>query len=196
MASESSFTDLICRVRHGEADAAAELIRRYEPAIRRSLRLRLDPRLRRTCDSTDLCQAVLCSFFVRAATGQYQLDSPEQLLKLLVTMARHKLGKARRDQLRAKRDARRIVSTSADEHAIPTQASTPSEQVAAKDLLAEVERRLTAEERRLVELRGQGCDWAAIAAELGGSAEALRKKLTRAVSRVAGELGLDETDDE
>src|ERR1051326_5709961 len=104
MPAESSFTDLIRCVREGDADAAAELVRQYEPAIRRSLRLRLDPRLRRTCDSMDLCPAVLCSFFVRAASGQYELDSPEQLLKLLATMARHKLSKARRDQQRAKRD--------------------------------------------------------------------------------------------
>jgi RNA polymerase sigma-70 factor (ECF subfamily) len=196
MSSNSSFTDLIWRVRQGEADAAAELVRQYEPAIRRSLRLRLDPRLRRTCDSMDLCQAVLCSFFVRAATGQYQLDTPEQLLKLLVTMARHKLSKARRDQGRARRDPRRVVSGSPEEHAIPTAASSPSEQVAAREILAEVQRRLSDEERRLVELRSQGQDWAAVAAELGGSPEALRKKLTRAVARIAEQLGLDEVEDE
>ena len=36
----------------------------------------------------------------------------------------------------------------------------------------------------------------AVAAELGGSPEALRKKLTRAVARVAEQLGLDEVEDE
>ena len=56
--------------------------------------------------------------------------------------------------------------------------------------------RLSDEERRLMELRHQGQDWAAVAAELGGSPEALRKKLTRAVDRVAGELGLDEEADD
>jgi RNA polymerase sigma factor (sigma-70 family) len=196
MSEDSSFSDLIRRVRQGEAEAAAELVRQYEPAIRRSLRLRLDPRLRRTCDSMDLCQAVLCSFFVRAAVGQYQLESPEQLLKLLVTMARHKLSKARRDQGRARRDNRRVVSSSAEEHEIAGAASTPSEQVSAKELLAEVQRRLSDEERRLMELRTQGQDWVAVAAELGGSPEALRKKLTRAVARIADELGMDEVDDE
>ena len=37
-----------------------------------------------------------------------------------------------------------------------------------------------------------GLDWAAIAAAQGGSAEALRKKLARALDRVAAELGLRE----
>ncbi len=192
MSEDNSFADLIRRVRAGDAEAAAALVRQYEPAIRRSLRLRLDPRLRRVCDSLDLSQAVLGSFFVRAAAGQYDLDTPAQLLKLLATMARHKLSKARRHQLQARRDARRNTAGGEEVQQVPAEASTPSQQVAARELLAEVRLRLSDVERRLMELRHQGHDWAAIAAELGGSPEALRKKLTRAVDRVAGELGLDE----
>jgi RNA polymerase sigma-70 factor (ECF subfamily) len=195
MSTPSSFTDLIRRVRAGEAEAAAELVRQYEPAIRRSLRLRLDPRLRRSCDSMDLCQAVLGSFFVRTAAGQYDLETPEQLLKLLATMARHKLYKARRDQLRARRDARREMAVNAEAQQVPAAASTPSQQVAARELLDEVRRRLSDEERQLMELRSQGHDWAGIAAELGGSPEALRKKLTRALARITRELGLDEEEE-
>ena len=41
--------------------------------------------------------------------------------------------------------------------------------------------------------RRQGLDWGAIAAEVGGTPEALRKKLARAVDRVARELHLDHT---
>jgi RNA polymerase sigma factor (sigma-70 family) len=195
MSTDSSFTDLIVRVRRGDADAAAELVRQYEPAIRRSLRLRLDARLRRISDTMDLTQAVLCSFFVRVASGQYELDTPEQLLKLLATMARNKVGKARRDQFRARRDVRRVAASSAEEQNVAAAASSPSEQVAAKEILAEVQRRLSDQERKLMELRHEGRDWAAIAAELGGSPEALRKQLTRAVARVADELGLDKADE-
>ncbi|MBI1831523.1 MAG: sigma-70 family RNA polymerase sigma factor [Planctomycetes bacterium] len=196
MAEESSFADLIRRVRAGDSDAATQLVRDYEPAIRRSLRLRLDPRLRRTCDSMDICQAVMCSFFIRAASGQYELDTPEQLMKLLATMARNKLVKTRRDQFRARRDARRVEAGSTDDRDVAGKASTPSQQIEAKDLLSEVHRRLTDEERHLVEQRNQGREWADIAAEVGGSPEALRKKLARAVDRVADELGIDEADHE
>ncbi len=196
MDDESSFVDLIKRVRSGDDAAAAELVRLYEPAIRRSLRLRLDPRLRRTCDSMDICQAVMCSFFVRAASGQYELDTPEQLLKLLATMARHKLSKTRRDQQRAKRDNRRDIGGSAVERGLAGAEPTPSRTVEAKELLAEVHRRLSEEERQLVELRSAGHDWDYIAAELNGSPEALRKRLARGVARVEREMGLDEVEDE
>ena len=56
--------------------------------------------------------------------------------------------------------------------------------------------RLSKEERRLADLRAAGREWADIADDLGGTAEARRKQLTRAISRVSRELGLDEGDDE
>src|SRR5262249_7578391 len=72
--------------------AAAELVRRYEPAVRRVARVRLGAaHLQRLLDSMDVCQSVFASFFVRAALGQFDLDTPEQLLKLLVSMSRRKV---------------------------------------------------------------------------------------------------------
>mgnify|MGYP001138158190 FL=1 len=65
------FRALIGRVRNGDEGAAAELVRRYEPAVRRAARVRLvDTRLNRMLDSMDVCQSVMASFFVRAAMGQ------------------------------------------------------------------------------------------------------------------------------
>src|SRR5208283_5128504 len=93
MSEPEAFQVLIERVRAGDAEAAAELVRRYEPMVRRAARVRLvDPRLGRVLDSMDICQSVMASFFVRAALGQYDLNSPDQLLKLLATMARNKLA--------------------------------------------------------------------------------------------------------
>jgi RNA polymerase sigma-70 factor (ECF subfamily) len=194
MSADSSFADLIRRVRAGDDTAATELFHRYEPAIRRSARLRLNPRLRRVCDSLDLCNAVLGSFFVRVAAGQYEVDSPEQLLKLLATMVRNKLSKLARHEQAERRDQRRVAPGSAEEHDLPAGQASPSRVVAARELLAETQRRLSAEEQRLFELRQQGLDWAAIADAVGGSPEARRKQLARAVERVAGELGLEDAD--
>jgi RNA polymerase sigma-70 factor (ECF subfamily) len=193
MPEDNDFPELIRRVRAGDELAAAELVRRYEPAIRRAVRIRLgDTRLARAFDSMDVCQSVLASFFVRAALGQYELDAPEQLLKLLATMARHKLAD-QVDRERADcRDNRRVEEGSAETREVLSSASSPSGQVAARELLQEVQLRLSPEERQLVELRNQGLDWAAIAARLGGSPEALRKRLARATDRIARELGLDE----
>jgi hypothetical protein len=59
-------------------------------------------------------------------------------------------------------------------------------------LLREFRRRLTDEERLIADRRAAGLNWNQIAAERGGSPEALRKHLTRAIERVSQELGLDE----
>jgi RNA polymerase sigma-70 factor (ECF subfamily) len=194
MPDDTSFADLILRVRSGDEPAAAELVRRYEPAIRRSARLRLNPRLRRSFDSMDLCQAVLCSFFVRVAAGQYEVDAPEQLLKLLGTMVRNKLSKLARHEHADRRDQRRVAVSGDEVYDISKDQASPSRQVSAREMLEEVQRRLSDEERKLLQLRQEGLDWVAIAAAVGGGPEARRKQLARAVERVGGELGLDEAD--
>ena len=80
---------------------------------------------------------------------------------------------------------------------IPAQDPSPSRQVAGRELLSELPGvAWTTEEGRLAELRAQGLEWAVIAAEVGGTPQARRKQLARAASRVARELGLDESDDD
>jgi RNA polymerase sigma-70 factor (ECF subfamily) len=193
MPESPTYDDLIRRVSAWDQDAAADLIRRYEPAIRRVVRVRLaDARLGNLLDSMDICQSVLRSFFVRAAAGQYDLETPEQLLKLLASMARNKLTTQARREHAQRRDRRRVVREAPDEGWLVAPGGGPSGVVDARDLFQEVQRRLTPEERQILELRNQGHDWAAIAAQLGGGAEALRKKLARAIDRVAGQLGLDD----
>ena len=190
---EKSFFGFIERVRAGNEQAAAELVRLYEPEIRREVRLRLrDSRLRREFDSVDICQSVLASFFVRAALGQYELQEPQQLIKLLVTMTRNKLvGKIRKMHSQT-RDHRRVDIDGQDKLKAVAVGPTPSDLASGSELLQEFRNRMTREEWQLAERRTQGLSWAAIASELGGTPESLRKQLARAVDRVSGELGLDE----
>ena len=195
MPEASEFRNLIRRVRTGDESAAAELVRIYEPAIRRAARVRLvDPRLRRVFVSMDGCQSVLASFFVRTALGQYELDRPENLVGLLVSMTRKKLADHAREQGAARRDYRRTQAGSRDLREHAAAGTSPSQQVAGQELLREFRKRLSDDERRLTDLRAQNLDWAQIAADCGGSPEALRKKLARAVDRVGQELGLDQHD--
>lgn len=193
MTADESFADLLKRIRAGDAAAAEELVQRYEPVLRRMVHVRLvGDRLRRLFDSEDICQSVLASFFVRAALGQYELDQPEDLLKLLAIMARNKVvNKARRMDLNGQGGER--VSLADLSNSVLTAASAgPSRHAALKDLLHEVRRRLPQDENRLLDLRQQGVAWADIARQIGDNPEALRKRLNRAVDLVAQELGLDD----
>jgi RNA polymerase sigma-70 factor (ECF subfamily) len=195
VADPPPFAELVARIRAGDERAAAELVRQYEPFIRREVRMNLrDRRLGRVFDSMDVCQSVLASFFVHTAAGAYDLDDPNQLLGLLVTMARNKLASAARAQYRQRRDGRR---TAADGEAVERAAGpspTPSREVAGRELLQQFRARLTAEERAIAELRADGVAWADVAARLGGTAQARRMQFVRAVERVEEELGLGAAD--
>ncbi len=192
---EPSFAELMVRVREGDQQAAAELVRSYEPAIRRAVHFRLtNAHARNILDSMDIFQSVMASFFLRAASGEYQLDQPEDLQKFLAAMARNKLKHQLRKQYAQRRDGRRI-DAAADPQAVAGAEPSPSRHFAARELLNAVHERLTPEERQLVEWRQQGLEWDAIALQAGGKPEALRKKLSRALDRVAVELGVDEDND-
>ena len=194
MSSSETFRSLLKRVRAGDEQAATELVRSYEPAIRRAARVRMaDARLGRVLDSMDICQSVMASFFVRAASGMYDLETPEQLLRLLATMARNKLANQANKLRAARRDQRRVEGGSADMD-VAGRDPHPSVEVAARELLDEVHRRLTPDELQILEHRERGSDWAEIAVALGGTPEALRKRHTRAINRVARQLGLDDMD--
>jgi DNA-directed RNA polymerase specialized sigma24 family protein len=193
MAEDDPFADLIRRVRTGDAEAAAELVRQFEPEIRRRVRnwLRLHgPELRSVFESMDVCQSVLADFFTAGSTGQYDLDRPERVLALLTTMARNKLKVLSRDQHRQRRDVRRTQPLDSDAGGQLVEPSA-SRVVATRELLNELRNRLTDEERCLADLRAGGSSWNEIATMLGGTPDSRRKQYARAFDRVARELGLD-----
>ncbi len=195
MSDDASFAEFVQRVRAGDEQAAAELVRRYESAIRLEVRLRLrDPRLRRAFDSLDVCQSVLATFFVRAAAGQFELDSPENLVRLLVGITRNKVMAQVRRQQAGKRDVRKAEPL--DPAACPATDNnpTPSQVVAGQELLRILRDRLSEEERQLSELRAQGLGWAEIARLVGGTPDGRRIQLDRAVRRVSEGLGLEGDD--
>src|SRR5213076_3508437 len=140
--SDAHFTELIDRVRAGDEHAAADLVRRYEPEIRSEVRFLLrDPFLRRSFDSMDICQSVMGSFFLRAALGEYDLNRPEDLVRLLISMTRNKVVDATRRQRAQRRDHRR--STSLDAVDLAAQTPSPSQVVEGRELLAAFRDRLS-----------------------------------------------------
>jgi len=189
---EITFKSFIRRIRAGDEHAASKLVERYGPAMRRAVRVRLrDPRLRRLVESVDICQSVFASFFFRTALGQFDIESPDQLLRLLSTIARNKVAnQARRERADCRDEGRLNRAAMVEDCAAP--GASPSRQIAARELLEEARSRLSADELRLFERRARGASWAEIAAELGGNPDALRIRLARGAARIGKQLGLDE----
>lgn len=191
MSSNLPFRELIRRVRAGDDKAATELVRLYEPHVRRAVRIRMNqPRLRQVVDSMDICQSVLARFFVRAASGQFRLDTPKQLVALLVTMAENRIRDWQRRQSALRRDKKREIPLTAladvpsreSADGVPEADGNPAE---ALELLVS---RLPAAQQRLARSRFAGQTWAEIADREGKTPDALRMQLRRSVDRLLQQL--------
>jgi RNA polymerase sigma factor (sigma-70 family) len=192
MNDDSTFTDLLERVRQGDAEAARELVERYESSIRVAVRTRLsDPALRRQFDSMDVCQSVLASFFLRAAAGEYDLRDPAQLVALLTKMARNKLAMRARHEYRQRRDVRRDVRFADVGDLPPAAIAEPTKQALGRELVERAFAMMDSQVRDMAVCRASGMEWAEIAAQMGGSADARRKQFQRAVDRIATTLDID-----
>lgn len=191
----TAFLDLFEQVRRGDPHAAEQIVRAYEPEIRRTIRVRMtDSQLRRIVDSCDLCQSVMAAFFVRAAAGQFDVESPRDLLNLLVTMARNRVTDWVRRDRAVRRDGRRDVSLEAHDlsaREFVERAPGPPSIVADRELLQRVRGRLSPDEQRLMEWRAEGRQWTEIGAELNEHPAAVRMRFTRALDRITTEMGIE-----
>ena len=136
--ARNEYAEFVRRIREGDEHAAEELVRRYEPEIRLEVRgwLRLrNPALRRVFDSMDICQSVLASFFTRAAFGEFDLDEPSQVIRLLVGMARKKVAEQARYHQRQRRDVRRVGDGDVEYGMEATTDETPSRLASGRELL-------------------------------------------------------------
>ncbi|HEY1600963.1 MAG TPA: ECF-type sigma factor [Pirellulales bacterium] len=189
----ADFVEFLRRIRAGDDDAARELVDRFEPLIRREVRLRIgDDRLNRAFDSVDISQSVLASFFVRASTGEYELDQPDQLARLLVTMARNRVRSRARRERRQVRDVRRLAAKPGVLNDIADPRPSPFDVVSRKEQLERVKSSLTVEELAIFELRSIGLSWSEVVERLGGSIQARRMQLSRGIERAEWQLNLVE----
>lgn len=173
----SDFEKFLDAVRVGDRELAINLVRQYEPYIRRVVHVRLaDRQVRHLVDSVDICQSIMVDFFEKAEPGRFEFHSPDDLRRLLVTMALNKLRNWARHEGR-----RGDIPDGWDPIASEP---SPSRVAAVDDEIAYLLSRLPPLEARLFELnRVQGRPWDEIAREVGGNPDALRMRLTRAVAR-------------
>jgi RNA polymerase sigma-70 factor (ECF subfamily) len=192
----SRLQELLQLIRQGDEAAASEFVHTYKPHIRRVVRARMRlMQMRRISDSSDLCQVVLASFWIRAAVGQYDIADSYDLKKLLARIASNKVADlARRPEFRVPPVPVDGNGVGGGEPVAPEPG--PASQLALSELIHKAEHLLTDRERPIAELRKEGLTWEEVAERLGKNADALRKTLDRATRRIMCALGLEEPSDE
>ncbi len=193
---DSTFADRLTRLRSRDDAEIEQFVAKYEPFIRRTLRFRIArASLRPAADSVDVCQSVLIGFLMRLSAGDYELHSEEDLCKLLLAIANKKFLRLNRREMAAKR-CRAQTQSLTD---LPELAASPDNSSArhldTTELLRKLSLRMSTQELELFRLRSIGKDWTTIGQQFGETPSMLRKRLSRAIQRVAMELGLEENEE-
>lgn len=184
------FEDFLVRLRRNDDEAIRTFVSKYEPFIRRTLRFRIArASLQAAADSVDVCNSVMGGFLLRLAAGEYSLTSEEDLRRLLISIANKKFLVLNRREKAAKRDHRQTLSLE-DVREQPAR-ETGVSQIECQDVIKVVMQRLTPEEKILLSLRQEGLAWDAIAERVSESPVLIRKRLSKALNRVAVELNIE-----
>lgn len=180
---QNDLAALTARVRLGDAAAAAEFVRLFEPQIRRGIRIHgTGLRLQRILDSEDLCQSVMRRFLGQLDNPAVPTDDPTRLLAWLLEVARNRKLEALRRERTAKRGGGwrdvgvELLAEQADQDA------PVGLELEQRELLEKLFTRLSERGRRIAQLRADDVPWEDIARQLGGTPEAIRKSYRRAVS--------------
>ncbi len=181
------FARLVTNARRGDAAALAALVSQYEPDLRIFARVRLGPPLRPYLDSMDLVQSVHHSLIRGLRQNRFAIAGPNALLALAFALLRHKISRHwRRYQLQKQL----LVGGKSNRFPRPRardENSDPAQTAEYHDQIGHVCRNLDETDRRLIELRCQGCKTPEAARQMGLAPSFLRARLRRLRQRLRKE---------
>ena len=158
---------LLERVRHGDENAARELLEHFEPHVRRVVRQRLPFVLRSKFDSMDFVQSVWGDFFPRLRRGEIDFADSRQLARFLVVMARTKVANEVRRRAGTKKfDLQKEVAIGTRDLPVQGRDPTPSQHLMAHERLDELLSGRPKLHQKLLRMRSEGCTFDEIAARL------------------------------
>jgi RNA polymerase sigma-70 factor (ECF subfamily) len=174
---------LLNRYRGGSQDAATELYLRYAQRLRGLARTQLSANLAARVDIDDIVQSIFGSFFRGVNSELYQVPAGEELWKLLLVIALHKIRTQGRYHNAAKRDARRTTSTESIEPVLASRAE--ADQAFLQLVIEETLESMPDQHRKIVEMRLEGLDVMEIAEKLGRSKRTVERLLQQARARLS-----------
>jgi RNA polymerase sigma-70 factor (ECF subfamily) len=184
--SEPPAEDVLLKLwRAGDQDAARQLFDRYVSQLVALARRRISQRIAGRVDPEDIVQSVFRTFFHRAREGQFQIDGPDDLCRLLARITVHKTLRQIAFHKRAKRDATLEAGQGEADHlmAVLSREPTPEETGAFLDELEQLLEKMRPEDRRILEMRMQGYSNVEIAKEL----KITDRKIRRLMERIRGQ---------
>lgn len=174
------FQELLAAVEKGEPGATAAIVKEYGPVILRTVRRRMNQRLRERFDSEDFAQAVWASFFGHISVLR-RFGSADDLAGFLGRMACNKVIDAgRKRQMRSEQNASdQDISNTAIDYRLQVSQPTPSQFAVANEHWHNLARGERDRIVRVLQLRREGATHAEIAGAMGLSERHVRRILSR-----------------
>ena len=192
MDNDDTIQEWIRRAESGDQNAATHLVNQYELELRRYIRFRLkDPRLRVLLDSLDISQSVFGRFFLALGEGRVDVTNPRQLTRLLQTMAINRVRDHARRRSAAKRSGLDDSDGQIPAEEVVDSGPEPAERAMTYEIVDAIRSELNKDECLILDCRIDGRGWGEVAASVGSTPEAVRKRFTRAIDRAAQKLGLN-----
>ena len=180
--------ELVARVRVRDPDAAEALFVRYAEQLARLAERQLSAKALRRVDGDDVMQSVFRTFFGRVERGEFQINSSDQLWKLLVQITLRKAAAQGRKHTAAMRDGRLEPDGSAMMSALMARPPDVAEALLLNEEIDCAIRNLPANQRphyrKLLELTLAGYSNDEIADQLG----VVRRTVERMLERLRGSL--------
>jgi RNA polymerase sigma factor (sigma-70 family) len=185
-AAEDRWQHWIAALRGGDSLVIGEFCNRYGKPLRQLAERRLATDLNARLDAEDVVQSACRTFLRRVQLGQFLLEDPEGLWRLLCTIALTKIREQARFHGRLRRQPRREVPLT-ELHEDSTAGAfepldpdpTPEEAAAFADEFQQLMASLDPEEQRLVDLKLQEYTNLEAAAAMGCSERTVRRLLHR-----------------
>jgi DNA-directed RNA polymerase specialized sigma24 family protein len=184
-ANEQSLDGLLARIRAGEREAAAEFVRRHEALLRRRYRHKVGTALRRLVDSEDMVSTLSRRLDAYMASGKLQEVTLEQLWSLIYRIVEHALA----DKGRL---ARRLQIVEGEDRPFAAALETRLEGSAAEGELGRIIGTIDDPvDREILQMWLAGAQHKVIAANLGISHVAVRKRWQRTKTALREQLEAD-----
>jgi RNA polymerase sigma-70 factor, ECF subfamily len=174
---------LMQRFRDGDQDAAAQLFERYVGKLVSLAQRNLSAQLGRRIDAEDVVQSAFRSFFRGTRDGRFQLESGQDLWRLLAVMTVTKLKKQVEFHTAAKRDFQMERSPSSDDphpaHNRKIDDPSPADSLALVEQVERISAQLGRDQQRIFAMRLEGHQVEEIGAAIGISERTVRRVLDK-----------------
>ncbi len=182
MAADNDFNRLMDCLRRGDEDAASEVFRRFARRLIALARNQLDSWIRTRVEPEDVVQSVFRSFFTRFETGQFHLGNWDNLWAVLTLITLRKCANRLEFWQAAKRDLQREVNLAQPSDLLTKALArdpTPLEAAILSETVELLMKKMPEQDRAILSLHLQGCDIAAISAQVGRTERTVRRTLER-----------------